>query len=76
MFVNNFKISEENLENDINVLKNIDNPNYLNNNIQLNNKFDTLLNGILLEKNKGELIWVIAFFNLYLNTRYFFNLNI
>ena len=56
MFVNNFKISEENLENDINVLKNIDNQNYLNNNIQLNNKFDTLLNGILLEKNKGELI--------------------
>ncbi len=66
MFVNNFKISEENLENDINVLDNINNPNCLNNNVQLNNKFDTLLNGILLEKNKGELIWVIAFILIYI----------
>lgn len=53
MIINKFNIYEENFQNSIN---NIEQCDYLNSDIQLNNKFDRLLDGILLEKNqKGEL---------------------
>lgn len=54
MIINSFNIFDENSENNINNLYNIDKLNCLNNNAQLNSKFDTILDGILLEINKKD----------------------
>lgn len=54
MIINSFNIFDENSENNINNPYNIDELNCLNNNAQLNSKFDTILDGILLEINKKD----------------------
>ena len=54
MIINSFNIFDENSENNINNLYNINKLNCLNNNAQLNSKFDTILDGILLEINKKD----------------------
>lgn len=47
MLINNFNISPENFDNTINELNCFDNN-------QINNKLDTILNGIIFEKNKKD----------------------